>query len=120
MTVQTPVYIYAATVKKWVDGDTVDLRVDLGFRTWIETRFRLYGIDTPERGQPLAKEASAEAAELAPAGAEVVIETYKDPDKYGRWLADITTASGCVVNAQLIADHLAVPYFGGHKETGEH
>jgi|TARA_R110002167_G_scaffold110600_1_gene281151 micrococcal nuclease len=35
-------------VVKVVDGDTVDFIIDLGFKTFIKTRVRLYGIDTPE------------------------------------------------------------------------
>ena len=41
-------YEYKANVVRAVDGDTVDLLVDLGFGTFIKERFRLYGIDAPE------------------------------------------------------------------------
>jgi micrococcal nuclease len=42
-------YEYKATVVKVVDGDTVDVDIDLGFDTWLHNqRIRLYGIDTPE------------------------------------------------------------------------
>lgn len=108
-------YAYSATVTRWVDGDTVDLRVDLGFKLYAETRFRLYGIDTPERGQKNHDEAWHLAQSLAPVGAAVTIHTYKDADKYGRWLAEIVTATGSSVNAALTAAGMAVPYFGGTK-----
>lgn len=110
-------YEYSATVTRWVDGDTVDLRVDLGFRLFAETRFRLYGIDTPERGHTNYTEATALANELAPPGATVTIRTYKDADKYGRWLADILTATEDNVNNALIASGYAKPYFGGTKTS---
>lgn len=108
-------YTYRAQVQRWVDGDTVDLRVDLGFKMWAETRFRLYGIDTPERGQTGWAEATAEAKRLAPEGSFVIAETYKDGDKYGRWLALIEIEDGAVVNQKLIDGGFAVEYYGGTK-----
>lgn len=115
-------YAYSARVIRWIDGDTVDLRVDLGFHTFVETRFRLYGIDTPERGQKNHDQAKALCESLAPIGSDVFIRTHKDPDKYGRWLADIRgpvidldTTSGVNINTRLVEFGLAVPYFGGTK-----
>lgn len=115
-------YAYAARVLRWVDGDTVDLRVDLGFHTYVETRFRLYGIDTPERGQKNHDQATALCNSLAPVGADVFIRSHKDADKYGRWLADITTkgieldnADGTNINTRLVEFGLAVRYLGGTK-----
>jgi micrococcal nuclease len=107
-------YRYKAKVDRWVDGDTVDLYVDLGFHIYAKTRFRLYGIDTPERGQALWGEASDHAELLAPAGTDVSIEVFKDADKYGRWLVNIHTSSESL-NDSLVAAGLAVPYFGGTK-----
>lgn len=106
---------YSATIVRWVDGDTVDMRVDLGFRMFAETRFRLFGIDTPERGQTGYAEATALARQLAPIGGTVRISTYKDQDKYGRWLVDVFTAEEHTVNETLLASGYAKPYFGGTK-----
>lgn len=108
-------YNYSATITRWVDGDTVDMRVDLGFRMFAETRFRLYGIDTPEIGQPNHDQATALANQIAPAGSTVQIATYPAPEKYGRWLVDIFTADQHSVNDTLLASGYAKPYFGGHK-----
>lgn len=102
-------YRYKAKVLKWVDGDTVDLYVDLGFYHFVKTRFRLYGIDTPERGQLNWSEATALASKLAPVDSEVVIEVYKSADKYGRWLVNIKVQDESV-NEALVAAGLAVPY----------
>lgn len=78
-----------------VDGDTVDLNADLGFRVWRKDRFRLYGIDTPERGQVGWAEATANLRLLLPLGDLVTINTYMDKtDKYGRWLAEVINAAG--------------------------
>jgi endonuclease YncB( thermonuclease family) len=42
-------YEYNCTIVRVVDGDTVDVDIDLGFDTWIHgERIRLYGVDTPE------------------------------------------------------------------------
>ena len=41
-------YLYKAFVKKVVDGDTIDVIIDLGFKTTVEIRCRLNGIDAPE------------------------------------------------------------------------
>lgn len=104
-----PSYTYRANVIRWVDGDTVDLRVDCGFYLWWEGRFRLYGINTPERGHPNYTEATAYAAGMAPIGSPLVVRTYH-ADKYGRFLADLYVGE-TNVNAALINVGLAVPYY---------
>ena len=115
-------YEYDAQIIRWVDGDTVDLRVDLGFGTSWASRFRLYGVDTPERGKPGYAEATAFCMGAAPVGADVRIKSYRPEmmkqDKYGRWLAVIVPAfAASSVNDGLINAGLAVPYFGGTKGT---
>lgn len=105
---------YTAIVVRIVDGDTVDLDVDLGFKTRRKDRFRLEGIDTPEvrtkdkieKAAGLA--ASARLAELIPVGSEVTVRTNK-PGKYGRWIATILK-DGVDINQQLVKEGHAVPY----------
>ena len=42
-------YTYNCKIVKVIDGDTVDIDIDLGFSVWLhKQRIRLYGIDTPE------------------------------------------------------------------------
>lgn len=83
-------YEYAAELTYVVDGDTVDLAVDLGFHVKIKDRFRLLGINTPERGQPGYTEAKAFNAAIMAATPQVKVRTHLDAtDKYGRMLADI-------------------------------
>lgn len=111
------IWEYLARVERVVDGDTVWLDVDLGFRMRARVEFRLYGINTPElvgaeRAAGLA--ARAELVRLLGLG-PLRIVTYKDgrTDKYGRWLATlfVETATGNVdVNASLVRDGFAVPY----------
>jgi micrococcal nuclease len=109
-------YEYRATVNRWVDGDTVDLTVDVGFHMTYRDHFRLYGIDTAERGRPLAAEAKARANELAPVGSDVLIRTSKS-DKYGRWLTIVSEDTGIEVNSTLLHEGLAKLYFGGTKDA---
>ena len=109
-------YEYTAAVERWIDGDTVELTVDLGFHMTVRDHFRLFGIDTPERGRPGAAEAKARAAELAPVDSLVIITTTK-ADKYGRWIADLVTPTGLNVSGVLLAEKLAKPYFGGTKDA---
>lgn len=111
-----PAYEYRAVVVRWIDGDTVELNVDLGFRLGMVDRFRLTGIDTPERGRPMSAESWIRAKELAPAGSEVLIYTGM-ADKYGRWLAHVYPPSGQSVNDTLLEEGLAVPYSGGAKRA---
>ena len=88
-------YYYKAVVRRVVDGDTIDLDIDLGMNTWIHNeRVRLYGIDTPEKYGRNACEAgrlaSAYVEAQLPEGKEVFIQTFKDKTgKYGRLLAII-------------------------------
>ena len=108
---------YKAKVVHVVDGDTLDLETDLGFRTGYLQRYRLYGVDTPEMNDPdpAVRERAAKAKEFVQAsvgGKEVVIRTHLDrADKYGRWLAVVhfKDAAGAWVdlNAELLRLGLA-------------
>jgi micrococcal nuclease len=86
------IYIYKAELIRVVDGDTVDLVIDLGFDTLRKERFRLYGIDAPELNTLAGKAARAWLWEaLQPPEAIYVqtlqLETKAKRDKYGRFLA---------------------------------
>jgi endonuclease YncB( thermonuclease family) len=107
-------HVLPATVVRWVDGDTCYLDVNLPFGLTARMDFRLYGIDTPERGRAGWAEASAMSRHLAPAGAPVSVRTFKDADKYGRYLA-VIGAAGLVVNDELVLAGLAGLYGGGTR-----
>lgn len=88
-------YKYEATVRRWVDGDTVDVDIDLGFGLIFHNqRIRLYGIDAYEsRTRDLDEKEKGLAAtafvnEMAPVGSKVTLITYKE-GKYGRILGEI-------------------------------
>jgi len=117
---------YRARVERWVDGDTVDLAIDLGFRTYMRDRFRLYGVNTNElrpRKDDFATEelrqahiAKAKLAvdmvnELAPVGTHVLIKTHMEQGKYGRWLAEMYIEEKEEwIKEILIEGDLGVPY----------
>jgi micrococcal nuclease len=116
MTNAETAYEYKADVVRWIDGDTVELDVDLGFRLSFRDHFRLDGIDTPERGSVGYITAKVRAAQLAPPGSSVLIQTAKS-DKYGRYLAALWTDVGPTVNHTLVEEGLAKPYYGGKKDV---
>lgn len=108
-----PLYFYRGIVLRWIDGDTVDISLDLGFNVWIKERFRLLGLDTPERNKPGYLEATEFAKQLAPNGSHVIVES-SHKDKYGRYLAEIHI-NNTTVNKELIDSKHAKPYFGGTR-----
>lgn len=90
-------YQYNAIVRKVVDGDTLEIDIDLGLSSWIHSeKIRLYGIDTPEvfgvkKGSSEWEKgnvASEFVKEHLKENDAVIIETIKDKrEKYGRYLA---------------------------------
>lgn len=109
-------YQYRATVVRWIDGDTVELVVDLGFHLTYRDHFRLEGVDTPERGKPGYADAKAFTTAWATPGTEVLATTSKG-DKYGRWLTLLKTDVGPSINSLLLEHNLARPYNGGAKSA---
>ena len=86
------IYIYKAELIRVVDGDTVDLIIDLGFDTSRKERFRLYGVDAPEINTLAGKASKAWLwGALQPLEAiyvqTVQLSTKAKRDKYGRFLA---------------------------------
>lgn len=107
-------------VVRVLDGDTVELRIDLGNRCLWQEHFRLYGINTPEiYGETKqAGDAAAERLRELLAGGVLAAETLR-PDKYGRTLVKLTVDvyKGWPedVATRLIDEGHGVPYFGGKK-----
>jgi micrococcal nuclease len=86
------IYIYKASLIRVVDGDTVDLIIDLGFDTFRGERFRLYGIDAPEMRTEAGKEAKAWLEDALMPLEAIYVQTLQHKtkakrDKYGRFLA---------------------------------
>ena len=116
---------YFCKINRVVDGDTVDVTVDLGFDIHHSARVRMMGIDTPEsRTRNLEEKAlglasKARLKELLK-GQKIKIETSKEgKGKFGRILADVIVCNkdGTEINCnqRLIEEGHARPYFGGKK-----
>jgi len=119
-------YEYACKVERVVDGDTVDVVLDLGFDILYKCRVRLFGIDTPESRtrnkdeKARGKMAGAFLKEAIDNGNKVVIQTkLKDSrGKFGRVLGDVVV-DGININQSMIDNYHAAAYFGQSKEAIE-
>ena len=122
-------WTYRAKVVRVIDGDTVDVDIDLGFGIWQKNeRVRIMGIDTPEsrtRNKIEKKFGLAAKAKLKSLlGPNPVLQTTiskKGEDmkgKFGRVLGDFLVEGKQVTEIMCKTGH-AVPYFGGAKADTE-
>ena len=119
-------YEYSCKVTRVVDGDTVDVILDLGFSILHKCRVRLYGIDTPEsrtrnKDEKIrGKLASAFLKDAIKKGKKVTLRSkLKDSKgKYGRVLGEIVVDE-ININQSMIINHMAVRYFGQSKDDIE-
>lgn len=119
-------YVYRADVRSVVDGDTLDVVIDCGFRGTRTERLRLLDVNTPERKKPTRaagdasyqyvlnwlSEGSRQTRGNDPADwpeFPFLIQTEKS-DAFGRFLAIVWRADGACLNADLLRDGMAVPY----------
>lgn len=107
MAEQRDKYNFDAHCTYVVDGDTVDLTIDVGFRFDTRQRVRLLGINTPERGQAGFQEAKDYMIKRL-FNKQVVVETYKS-DVFGRYLG-VIFIDGVNINMELMELGLAVVY----------
>jgi micrococcal nuclease len=123
-------YEYSATIRRVVDGDTVDVDIDLGFGVILSNqRIRLYGIDTPESRtrDPIEKVFGKMAASFLKdkLGERCTLRTRMDgKGKFGRILGEFITEDSeevevMTVNEIMIRDNLAVEYHGQSKNDIE-
>ena len=125
-------YEYICNIDRVVDGDTVDVDIDLGFGIWLrKERVRLYGIDTPEsRTRDLEEKKYGLAAKsyvqsFLPVGSMQTLKTQKDDKgKFGRILGefivyDAMTDSSRTLNQIMIDLHYGVEYHGQSKQDIE-
>ena len=120
-------YEYRCKVLKVIDGDTVDVDIDLGFGMWIHNeRVRIMGIDTPESrtSNDIEKKFGLAAKERLKEllGETAILKTQvskKGEDmkgKFGRILGNFATEDGRNCADILCEEGHAVTYFGGAKE----
>ena len=81
-------FTYRATVRKIIDGDTLDIAVTLAPTFTRDLKLRLRGLDCPEISTAAGRAAKAFVEALLKPGDEVIVCTTK-PDKYDRYLADV-------------------------------
>jgi micrococcal nuclease len=123
-------YEYRCNVVKIIDGDTVDVDIDLGFGVWMrKQRIRMYGIDTPEsRTRDLEEKKYGLAAKdfltgLLDDEGGIVLKTHKDgKGKFGRILGELwrtTDHADQSINDYMIEKHHAVRYMGQSKDAIE-
>jgi len=118
---------YDVVLLKCVDGDTVDVDIDLGFGVWLkDERVRIMGIDTPEsRTSDKVEKLFGTAAknrlkELLKNGGKLITTEDKSGEdmkgKFGRILGDFRIADGRRVTEIMIEEGHCVAYFGGSKD----
>jgi endonuclease YncB( thermonuclease family) len=113
MTAPEPLHVHPATVIRWIDADTVVLKVQLDYLIAGEPlRHRLLWIDAYEKNTDLGKLAKAYVTNRMPPGTRLIIRSYQDlgeEDNFGRWLAEIFH-QGENINQLLLRDGYAVPF----------
>lgn len=128
---QGPAYRYAADVLRVIDGDTLEVRVDLGFSVYVAERIRLRGVNAPElnrrgpTGEDGVRARDWVVAYLERAGAldaygntgePVILVTHRGPRggaerSFQRYVADVTLPEGTDLAGALVA--------AGHAEWSQ-
>ena len=125
-------YEYKAIIDRVVDGDTIDVTIDLGFKTWKKVRVRMEGINTPEsrtrdlEEKKLGLAAKARLQEILKHNNNECVLRVSGVGKFGRALSTVFVESlsplngddGITlidVNKQLITEGHAVEYNGGKR-----
>lgn len=113
---------YTAHVTRIIDGDTVELDIDLGFKIHQHTTVRLAGIDAPEMSTAAGR--TARNWLTLQAGNDVLVHTEKDrTEKYGRYLAWLWTPvddqplydRDTSINLAMVDAGMARLYTGGKR-----
>ncbi len=121
-------YTYRGRLIRVVDGDTIEVDIDLGFNVLLgQRKLRLAELDTPEiktdEGKyakqvttDWLKENTISKKQLTESVTYVTFQTLSDkPDKYGRILAKVYGKDGATLNQYLVDKGIAKPYDGGKR-----
>lgn len=105
--------VYDAIISKIIDGDTVEVNIELGFRIKLIKRVRIFGIDAPEvvgENKNLGKIVKGYLKEILK-GHLVYLYVYKFDDSFGRAIAEIDVPNhGFEVGKDLLEKGLAWKY----------
>ena len=120
---QQKLFHYKATVDRVVDGDTIDVVLDLGFDISYRGRVRFQGINAPESRTRDAVEKQAGLAAkryvedwISGHEQRVIIQTsLDDRGKFGRILGRILNDEGECLNDEMVSLGHATPYDGGKR-----
>ena len=115
-------FTYNCRIARIVDGDTLDVDIDLGFGIWkTNERIRLWQIDTPECRTKDKEEkkygliAKNFVEEHLPVGKIFELQTL-EKDKFGRYLGAVFVRNRLSINDMLLKANLAVKYVGQNKK----
>jgi|TARA_R110002020_G_scaffold474674_2_gene706710 endonuclease YncB( thermonuclease family) len=115
-------YHYRAKIERVVDGDTIDVTLDLGFDLHMQARIRFAGINAPEsRTRDLVeKQKGLEAKRFVEdwiGNCEtLIVQTQLDKKgKFGRILGNILNHEGACLNDEMVSLGHATPYDGGKR-----
>ena len=108
-------YKYNAQVLRVIDGDTLDLFIDLWFKVGFNNRIRMICIDTPEKNFPYGKVVKNYLINLLE-GKTIYLDVTKK-DKYGRYLGLVylNESDNISVNELLINENMAKAYHGASR-----
>lgn len=123
LTLSECMHVYRCQILRVLDGDTVDAEVDLGFSTTTQQRFRIFGVNSPEKDTAEGVAAREFVAGLLYAAKEVHIQTMKasslrsdeKKEKFGRYLVNLVVDGRPLSEIIIEAGH-GKAYFGGKRD----
>jgi len=116
-------HVYRCDVLRVLDGDTIDVHVDLGFGVFTRQRLRIYGVNSPEKDTDAGKDALLFVSDLLYQASEVLIRTMKQSsrseaekrEKFGRYLVHLVVDGEPLTDLIIKAGH-GKAYFGGNRD----
>ena len=116
-------YIRSGIVMRWIDGDSLEVMIDLGFHVSIIETVRVYGVNCPESNsadvgeRERGKKATKFANDVCPSGTMIMMKTFKadSREKFGRYLADVVLEGNRRYADMVISSGNGVEYFGGKR-----
>lgn len=100
-------YMYNGAIYRWIDGDTVEVVLDLGLKIAHRTVLRLYGLNAPEKNTDEGKQLIEHLNNEFPFNSDIIVQTIKDKkEKYGRYLG-IVHSKNVNINEYLISKKFA-------------